>query len=61
MSRAYLPQNDDDTDNVHERETEEMCDRVILRLFNSHNEDVDFCGFSVQEEDKGRHLRLIDK
>ena len=31
-----------------------MCNKVILRLFDSDTEEDDFSGFSVQEEDKDR-------
>ena len=34
------------------KETEKVCDKVILRLFNSDTEEDDFSGFSAQEEDE---------
>ncbi len=49
-SRATRDESDIESDN--ERETEKVCDEVILRLFNSDTEEDDFSGFSAQEEDE---------
>ena len=46
------PQDESDIESDNERETEKVCDEVILRLFNSDTEDDDFSGFSAQEEDE---------
>ena len=51
-SRAHLPRDESDSESDNERETEKVCDEVILRLFNSDTEDDDFSGFSAQEEDE---------
>lgn len=51
-SRANLPRDESDTDSDNERETEEVCDEVILRLFDSDTEEDDFSGFSAQEKDE---------
>ena len=48
-SRADLPREESDIDSANERETE--CNEEILRLFNSDTEEVNFNGFSAQEDD----------
>lgn len=34
------------------KEIEEVCDKVILRLFDSNTEEGDFTSFSAQQEDE---------
>lgn len=46
------PRDENDIESDNERETEKVCDEVILRLFNSDTEEDDFSGFSAQEEDE---------
>ena len=49
-SRENLPRDERDIESDNERETEEVCDEEILRLFNSDTEEDNFSGFSEQEE-----------
>lgn len=49
---ADLSHNQSDTGSDNERETNRVCDEVILQLFNSDTEDDDFDGFPAQEEDE---------
>ena len=46
------PRDKSDAESDSERETEKVCDKVILRLFNPDTQKDDFSGFSVQEEDE---------
>lgn len=40
----------------NERETNGVCDEVVIQLFNSDTEDEEFDGFPAQEEDKNSEL-----
>ena len=53
------PKDESDIESGNERETEKVCDEVILRLFNSNTEEDDFSGLSAQEEDEDSDQRLF--
>lgn len=47
-----LAREERDIESENERKTQEVCDKVILKLFNSNTEESDFTSFSAQEEDE---------
>ncbi|XP_037552731.1 plakophilin-4 [Nematolebias whitei] len=51
-SSATLPRDESVVESDIEKETEDVCDDVYLRLFNSDTEEDDFSDFSAQEEDE---------
>lgn len=46
-SRANLPRDQSDIESDSEKGTEEVCDKVILRLFNSGTEEDNFSGLTA--------------